>query len=87
MMRTGVLAAAVVTLVLGVTDYRSRISIVGRDALGRTEDETITARVPLDGLARLTEAHEVSGTLGATPFRLTPQQLADLRAFAQRLGS
>src|SRR5262245_23119283 len=70
-----------------VTDYRSRISIVGRDAVGRTEDETITVRVPVDGLDRLTEAREVSGTLGSTSFRLTPQQLADLRAFAQRLRS
>jgi hypothetical protein len=29
----------------------------------------------------------VSGTLGPTSFRLTPQQLADLREFAKRLGS
>jgi hypothetical protein len=32
-------------------------------------------------------AHEVSGTMGATSVRLTPQQIAEVPAFAKRLES
>jgi hypothetical protein len=70
-----------------VADYRMQINTVGRATGTRQQGESVTARVPLDTLNRLTSASSVSGTVGQTPFRLTPQQLADVREFAKRLGS
>jgi len=70
-----------------VADYRMQINTTGRYTGVRQKGESVTARVPIDTLTRLTAASSVSGTLGATAFRLTPQQLADLREFVKRLGT
>jgi hypothetical protein len=70
-----------------VADYKTEINTVGRETGKRTVGETVRATVPIATLERLAAAHEVSGTLGPTSFRLTPEQLAALRAFAKRLGS
>src|SRR5262245_156666 len=73
---------------IAVAGYRAQVTNVGRDTgAPRQQGESVTARVPADTLARLSTAASVSGTLGTTTFRLTPQQLADLREFAKRLGS
>lgn len=69
-----------------VADYRMQINTTGRDPGARQKGESVVARVPIDTLQRLTEASSVSGKLGATTFQLSPQQLADLREFAKRLG-
>ncbi len=47
--------------------------------------ETVTVGLPPDTLARLAAASEVTGTLGSTAFRFTPEQLLAVRALAQRL--
>ena len=70
-----------------VADYRMQINTTGRYTGAQQKGESVTARVPIDTLTRLTAASSVSGTLGATTFRLTPQQLADLREFVKRLGT
>jgi len=70
-----------------VTDYRIDSMTVGRDASARRVGESVTARVPMDTLDRLANARDISGTLGTTTFRLTPEQLAGVRAFAKRLES
>ena len=49
--------------------------------------ESVTARVPMDTLDRLANARDISGRLGTTTFRLTPEQLAGVRSFAKRLGT
>jgi len=72
---------------LAVIETRVQINSVGRDTANRTQGEAVTARVPIDELDRLTAAREVQGTMGTTSFRLTPQQIADVQAFAKRLGS
>jgi hypothetical protein len=64
-----------------------QINTVGRETGARQQGDSVTARIPLDTLDRLTAATSVSGTIGPTSFRLTPQQLADLREFAKRLGT
>jgi hypothetical protein len=69
-----------------VADYRMQINTVGRAPDTRQQGESVTARVPLDTLQRLTSASSVSGTLGQTSFHLTPQQLVEMREFAKRLG-
>jgi hypothetical protein len=70
-----------------VADYKMQINTLGRETGTRQQGESVTARVPVDTLERLTSASSVSGTLGQSSFRLTPQQLADVREFAKRLGS
>ena len=70
-----------------VADYRMQINTVGRGTATRQQGESVTGRVPVDTLERMTAAANVSGKLGLTSFRLTPQQLADLREFMKRLGS
>lgn len=70
-----------------VANYRMQINTVGRDTGVRQQGESVTARIPVDTLERLTAASSVSGTLGLMTFRLTPQQLADLREFVKRLGT
>ena len=70
-----------------VANYRMQINTVGRDTGVRQQGESVTARIPVDTLERLTAASSVSGTLGRMTFRLTPQQLADLREFVKRLGT
>jgi hypothetical protein len=72
---------------VAVADYRMQINTTGRDTGGRQKGESVTARMPIDTLTRLTQASSVSGTPGSTSFHLTPQQLADLREFLKRLGS
>jgi hypothetical protein len=69
-----------------VADYRMQINTTGRGTGARQRGESVTARVPTDVLDRLAGAASVSGRVGSTPFRLTPQQLADVREFAKRLG-
>ena len=49
--------------------------------------ESVTAQVPMDTLDRLANARDISGRLGTTTFRLTPEQLAGVRAFAKRLAT
>jgi hypothetical protein len=70
-----------------VTDYRIDSMTVGKDVSARRVGESVTARVPMDTLDRLANARDISGTLGTTTFRLTPEQLAGVRAFAKRLGA
>ena len=43
--------------------------------------------VPADVLTRMADARDVRGTLGPLSFRLTPGQLATVRAFRQRIGA
>jgi hypothetical protein len=70
-----------------VSDYRMQINTTGRGTGARQRGESVTARVPADVLDRLVGAASVTGRVGSTAFRLTPQQLADVREFAKRLGS
>jgi len=70
-----------------VADYRTEIASIGRDGAGRIQSEHLTATVPAAVLDRLAGASDVSGTLGPTTFHLTPEQLAQARAFVQRLGA
>ena len=70
-----------------VTDYRIDSMTVGKDVSARRVGESVTARVPMDTLDRLANARDISGRLGTTTFRLTPEQLAGVRAFAKRLAS
>ena len=70
-----------------VTDYRIDSMTVGKDVSARRVGESVTARVPMDTLDRLANARDISGRLGTTTFRLTPEQLAGVRAFAKRLGT
>jgi hypothetical protein len=49
--------------------------------------ETVVLAVPPATLARMAAAHTVDGTLGPLRFRLTPQQLATVRAFAERMAA
>jgi hypothetical protein len=70
-----------------VSDYRVDSMTVGTGVSARRVGEIVTATVPITTLDRLTAAHEISGTLGTTTFRLTPEQLAGVRAFAKRIES
>lgn len=70
-----------------VSDYRIDSMTVGKDVSARRVGESVTATVPIDTLDRLANARDISGTLGSTTFRLTPEQLAAMRAFAKRVGS
>jgi hypothetical protein len=70
-----------------VSDYRIDSMTVGNGVTARRVGESVTATVPISTLDRLAGAHEISGTLGTTTFRLTPEQLAGVRAFAKRIGS
>jgi hypothetical protein len=47
--------------------------------------ETVVVAVPLATLGRLASARAVDGALGPLRFTLTPQQLATVRAFADRV--
>ena len=68
-----------------VIDYRTEPITVARSNADLGNREKVVTRVPLGTLARLGEAQDVRGTLGPTSFRLTPEQLATLRAFARRV--
>jgi len=70
-----------------VTDYRIDSMTIGKDVTARRVGESVTARVPIQTLDRLATARDISGKLGTTTFRLTPEQLAGVRAFAKRLGA
>jgi hypothetical protein len=48
--------------------------------------EILRIEVPAATLARLADAREASGQLGATRFTLTPEQLASIKAFQRRVG-
>jgi len=68
-----------------VVDYRLEPITQTRPNAGLSARETIVASVPLPALARMAAAREVKGTLGTMTFRLTPEQLATVRAFRRRL--
>jgi hypothetical protein len=69
-----------------VADYRMQINTTGRDTGARQKGESVVVNVPIDTLQRLAEASRVNGKLGDLSFQLSPQQLADVREFAKRLG-
>jgi len=75
------------THALRIADYRSEPITIGRTTTKVGERETVIVSVPSDVLARMAEAHDVRGTLGPLAFRLTPAQLATVRAFRQRIGA
>jgi hypothetical protein len=52
-----------------------------------TAGETVVVRVPSATLTRLAAARSAGGALGPLRFRLTPQQLATVRAFSDRVAS
>ena len=52
-----------------------------------TAGETVVVIVPAATLARVAAASIANGTLGSLRFRLTPVQLATLRAFSDRVAS
>jgi hypothetical protein len=69
-----------------VVKYRSQPNTSVRGSAGRpSEEETVTAALSMSSLDRLAQASSVRGTLGGTAFQLTPEQLAALRAFRQKL--
>jgi hypothetical protein len=75
------------THALRIADYRSEPNTVGRTPTRVGEREIVVVSVPPDVLARMAEARDVRGTLGPLAFRLTPAQLATVRAFRQRIGA
>jgi hypothetical protein len=75
------------THALRIADYRSEPITVGRTPTRVGEREIVVVAVPPDVLARMAEAHDIRGTLGPLSFRLTPAQLATVRAFRQRIGA
>jgi len=71
---------------LAVADYAAaQITTGARTPRPVSVAETVTVGLPPDTLARLAAASEVTGTLGSTAFRFTPEQLLAVRALAQRL--
>jgi hypothetical protein len=72
---------------LRIADYHSEPISVGRTPTRVGEREIVVVSVPSDVLARMAEARDVRGTLGPLAFRLTPAQLASVRAFRQRIGA
>jgi hypothetical protein len=75
------------THALRIADYSSEPITVGRTPTKVGEREVVVVSVPPDVLARMAEAHDIRGTLGPLSFRLTPGQLATVRAFRQRIGA
>jgi hypothetical protein len=72
---------------LHIADYRSEPISVGRTPTKVGEREIVVVTVPADVFTRMAEARDVRGTLGPLSFRLTPAQLATVRAFRQRIGA
>ena len=72
---------------LRIADYHSEPITVGRTPTKVGEREVVVVTVPADVLARMAEARDIRGTLGPLEFRLTPGQLATVRAFRQRIGA
>lgn len=70
---------------LPVTAYSTRNLGPSRGA-GRRLDEKLVITVPFAMLDRLAHARSARTQLGATVFRLTPEQLATTRVFRTRLG-
>jgi cell division protein FtsB len=68
-----------------VVKYRSQPNTSVRGSARPSEEETVTAALSMSSLDRLAQASSVKGTLGGTAFQLTPEQLAALRAFRQKL--
>ena len=70
-----------------VTSYSARGLGPSRGAgAGRRVDEKIVVALPFAILDRLAQAHAVTSQLGATTFRLTPEQLATAHAFRAQFG-
>jgi len=72
---------------LRIADYRSEPITAGRASSRVGEREIVVVAVPADVFTRMAEARDVRGTLGPLAFRLTPGQLATVRAFRQRIGA
>ncbi len=71
---------------LPVADYRSEpITTSGRTLAKVGERETVIVPVPLDALARIAKATAVQVVLGPATFQLTAAQLAEIRAFHERI--
>jgi hypothetical protein len=68
-------------------DYRSEPITAGRASSRVGEREIVVVAVPADVFTRMAEARDSGGTLGPLAFRLTPGQLATVRAFRQRIGA
>ena len=70
-----------------ITSYAARGLGPSRGAgAGRRLDEKIVVALPFAILDRLAQARAVTGQLGATTFRLTPEQLATAHAFRAQFG-
>lgn len=63
----------------------AQIATAGRTPRPVSVAESVVVAVPTDTLRRLGEAREVTGTVGRTSFRLSPEQLVAVRALLQRL--
>jgi hypothetical protein len=72
---------------LRIADYQSEPITAGRTSTKVGEREVVVVTVPADVLARMAEARDIRGKLGPLSFRLTPAQLATVRAFRQRIGA
>lgn len=70
---------------LDVVKYRSQPNTSVRGSTKPTEEETVTAALTMSSLDQLAKASNVKGTLGGTSFQLTPEQLAAVRAFREKL--
>jgi hypothetical protein len=68
---------------LAVTRYASEDKTPMRGGIP-TVGETVVVGVPPATLGRMATAKSIDGSLGTLRFRLTPQQLATVRAFAER---
>jgi hypothetical protein len=70
---------------LPIVGYASRPITAGRSPTRVAEQERMVADVPMATLAVVADGRAVEGTLGAFAFRLTPEQLATVRAFQARV--
>lgn len=69
-----------------LTSYRTEAVTAVRQGSKVSVKEILRIDVPGPTLARLADAREVQGRLGATRFLLTPEQMASIKAFRRRLG-
>jgi hypothetical protein len=68
-----------------VVKYRTQPNTSVRGPAGLNQEETVTIAVPMSALDQMSKASSIKGTLGGTTFQLTPEQLAAIRAFRQKL--
>jgi hypothetical protein len=68
-----------------VTSYHTETVTAVRQGSRVSVKEILRIDVPPATLARMADAREVQGQLGATRFMLTPEQLASIKAFQRRV--